>query len=280
MGQLDGKVALITGAARGQGRSHALHLAREGADIIAIDICGGLEGVSTPPATPADLEETRAGVEALDRRVVAAKADIRDVKELREAVNAGVSELGGLDIVCANAGVFALNRERRPKDARLRAAIWNSTIDTNLTGTWHTLECTVPILIEQGRGGSIVVTSSTAGLRAYTYRDTAITAYVASKHALTGLVRGYAKDLAEYGIRVNAIHPTGVHTLGIDNDVVGARVEEDPGLLEVVTNALPVDAIDVEDVSRGLLYLVGESGRYITGTGLVIDAGFTLVANG
>src|SRR5260370_12312453 len=138
-------------------------------------------GRASAPATPADLEETRAGVEALDRRVVAAKADIRDVKELREAVNAGVSELGGLDIVCANAGVFALNRERRPKDARLRAAIWNSTIDTNLTGTWHTLECTVPILIEQGRGGSIVVTSSTAGLRAYTYRDTAIPPDLATK---------------------------------------------------------------------------------------------------
>jgi SDR family mycofactocin-dependent oxidoreductase len=281
MTELDGKVALITGAARGQGRSHAIHLAREGADIIAIDLAGQIPSVTAPLSRPEDLEQTKKEIEALGRRIVTKQADTRDFDQLEAAVTEGIAELGsGLDIVLANAGIFAIAPEAQPRDHALRAAIWKETLDVNVTGTFNTLEITAPLLAEQGRGGVIVVTSSTAGLKGYTYRDLALTAYVTSKHALTGLVRGYATDFAKYNVRVNSIHPTGVHTMGIDNAVVSQRVNDDPGLLTILQNALPIDALDVEDVSRGILYLVGEGGRYITGSALVIDAGFNLVGNG
>jgi SDR family mycofactocin-dependent oxidoreductase len=280
MGELDGKIALITGAGRGQGRSHALHLAAAGADIIAIDVCKDVDGIPYPMSTHSDLAETQKLVEALGCRVVARQADVADAAQLEAAVAAGVEELGGLDIVIANAGVFPISQERRPADSRVRTRLWKQTLDTNITGTWNTLEATTPILVEQGRGGAVVITGSIAAAKGLTYRDVGLTAYVVSKHALTGLVRGYAKDLAEFNIRVNAVEPTGVHTMMIDNPVVGARIDDDPAMAVLFQNALPVDAIDVADVSRAVLYLVGESGRYITGSRLVIDAGHNLVATG
>ncbi len=280
MGELDGKIALITGAGRGQGRSHALHLAEAGADIIAIDICKDIDGIFYPMSTASELAETQKAIEALDRRVVALQADVRDAAQLETAVAAGVEELGGLDIVIANAGVFPVSPERQPADPLLRARLWKQTLDTNITGTWNTLEATTPILVEQGRGGAVVVTGSIAAAKGLTYADVGLTAYVVSKHALTGLVRGYAKDLAEFKIRVNAVEPTGVHTMMIDNPIVAARVTEDPAMGALFQNALPIDAIDTADVSQAVLYLVGESGRYITGSRLVIDAGHNLVAPG
>ncbi|WP_181779184.1 mycofactocin-coupled SDR family oxidoreductase [Pseudonocardia pini] len=280
MGQLDGKVALITGAARGQGRSHAVRLAQEGADIIALDICEQVPSVSYPMSNLDDLKETQQQVEALDRRIVTAQADIRDLVQLTSAVKAGVAELGGLDIVSANAAIWCINPEAQPTDPAVRAAIWKDTIDTNLTGVWHTLEATVPILVEQGRGGSIIITSSTAGLKGSTYNDLSLTAYVAAKHGLTGLMRGYAVDLAKHSIRVNTVHPTGVHTPMPENEIMAGRIERDPDLLRVMANALPIDAVDPVDISNAVLYLAAESGRFVTGQTLAVDAGFCVVAPG
>lgn len=280
MGQLDGKIALVTGAARGQGRSHAVRLAEEGADIIAIDICDQVGTVSYPMSTLDDLAQTQKLVEDLGRKITTRQADTRDLGQLRDAVTAGVKELGGLDIVCANAAIFCIDVDAQPEDPTRRARVWQDTIDTNLTGTWHTLEATVPILIEQGRGGAIVITSSTAGLKGSTYNDLALTAYTAAKHGLTGLMRGYAKDLAPHSIRVNTVHPTGVHTMMAENETLGARIQQDPDLLKVMANALPVDAVDPVDISNGVLYLAADSGRYVTGVTLSIDAGFNVVAGG
>ena len=280
MGQLEGKVALITGAARGQGRSHAIRLAQEGADIIALDICEQVPSVSYAMSTVDDLKETQRQVEDLDRRVFAAQADIRDLGQLTDAVRSGVAELGGLDIVSANAGIWCINPEPQPADPAVRAAIWKDTIDTNLTGVWHTLEATVPILVEQGRGGSIIITSSTAGLKGSTYNDLSLTAYVAAKHGLTGLMRGYAVDLAKHSIRVNTVHPTGVHTPMPENEIMAGRIERDPDLLKVMANALPIDAVDPVDISNAVLYLAADSGRYVTGVSLSVDAGFNVVAPG
>jgi SDR family mycofactocin-dependent oxidoreductase len=280
MGQLDGKVAFITGAARGQGRSHALRLAQEGADIIAIDICAQVDTVNYPLSTLEDLKETAQQVEALDRRIVTRQADVRDGRQLKDAVAAGVAELGRLDIVCANAGIFCIDVEAQPSDPDRREAIWRDTLDTNLTGVWHTLEATVPVLIEQGRGGAIIITSSTAGLKGSTYNDLPLTAYTAAKHGLTGLMRGYAKDLAPYSIRVNTVHPTGVHTMMPENETMAKRIELDPDLIKVMANALPVDAVDPVDISNAVLYLAADSGRYVTGVALSVDAGFNVVAGG
>jgi SDR family mycofactocin-dependent oxidoreductase len=280
MGQLDGKVALITGAARGQGRSHALRLAQEGADVIAVDICRQIDSVSFPMSTVEDLKETQRQVEALDRRIVTQQADVRNLPELKEAVDAGVAELGGLDIVSANAGIFAINPEPQPSDPAVRAAMWRDTIDVNLTGVWHTIEAALPILVEQGRGGAVIITSSTAGLKGSTYNDLALTAYTAAKHGLTGLMRGYAKDYAPHSIRFNTVHPTGVHTPMAENEVLGGRIARDPDLLKVMANALPVDAVDPVDISNAVLYLAADSGRYVTGVSLSVDAGFNLVAGG
>jgi SDR family mycofactocin-dependent oxidoreductase len=280
VGKVQGKVALITGAARGQGRAHAVKLASEGADIIAIDICKQISSIHYSMASLDDLDETRKAVEATGRRIETFAVDTRDFAELERATRAGVAALGSLDIVCANAGIFPLAPSPEPDTFAQRSQTWRDTIDVNITGTWHTLEATVPILKEQQRGGAIVITSSTAGLKGLTMGDSNLVAYVASKHALTGMVRGYAKDLAPHWIRVNSIHPTGVHTPMIDNEVVGQRVASQPELADIVTNALPIDALQPEDVSEALLYLVSDSGRFTTGSALLVDAGLNLVAPG
>lgn len=204
-GRVAGKVAFITGAARGQGRSHALRLAEEGADIIALDICKQLASARYDLATSEDLAETRKAVEALGRRVVTVEADVRDEQQLAEAFHAGVAEIGPVDIVIANAGV-ALFATDEPHEA------WQDTIDTNLTGVLNTLETAVPSMIERGQGGAIVLTSSTAGLRGILGPSRGALAYVASKHGMVGLMRSYANNLAAHSIRVNTVNPTGVET--------------------------------------------------------------------
>jgi SDR family mycofactocin-dependent oxidoreductase len=280
MGQLDGKVALITGAARGQGRSHSIRLAEEGADIIALDICAQIPSVSYPMSTPDDLKETQLLVERLDRRLSAHQADVRDRASLQRAVEGGLEQFGRLDIVCANAGIFCVNVEPQPTDPIRRAEVWRDTLDTNLTGVWNTFEATVPVLVEQGWGGAIIVTSSTAGLKGSTYNDLSLTAYTAAKHGLTGLVRGYARDLAPHGIRVNSIHPTGVRTPMAMNETFAAYAEKVPSIVQVMANALPVDVVEPVDISNAVLYLAADSGRYVTGVALPVDAGFTVVAGG
>lgn len=272
MGSLEGKIALVTGAARGQGRSHALGLAREGASIIAIDICKQIDSVTYPLATSEDLQETAAGIEALDQRVVAREADVRDREALHAAITEGVAELGGLDIVVANAGVWEVQLDE-PTDYAARHKIWQDTLDINLTGVWNTVESVTPILKEGGRGGAIVMTCSIQGLKGAGNNDISLTAYTASKHGLVGLMRTTAQDLAPHSIRVNTVHPTGVLTPMIANEIVPAYGEKHPQLGDLMGNALPVDVIEPQDVTNAVLFLVADTGKYITGVTLPVDAG-------
>jgi SDR family mycofactocin-dependent oxidoreductase len=267
MGRVENKVAFITGAARGQGRGHALRLAGEGADIIALDMCKQLPSARYDLATPDDLAETRKAVEALGRRVIALEVDVRDEQQLAEAFRAGVAEIGPVDIVIANAGV-ALFAVDQPHEA------WQDTIDINLTGVFNTLETVVPSMIERGAGGAIVMTSSTAGLRGILGPSRGSLAYVASKHGLVGLMRSYANNLAPHSIRVNTVHPTGVETPMIVTASIDAFLEANPELGAHVTNAMPVGLVSVDDVTSAVLYLVSDDGRYVTGTTLTVDAGF------
>jgi SDR family mycofactocin-dependent oxidoreductase len=273
MGALDGKVAFITGAARGQGRSHAVRLAQEGADVIAIDICDQPKTVSVPGASREDLEETARQVEELGRRIVWRVGDVRDVDFLTEAAKEGVAELGRLDIVVANAGIWAVG-ETEPEGLAERQRVWQETIDINLSGQFNTLEAAVPILVEAGGGGAIVLTSSTAGLKSMAINSLAQTAYTAAKHGLVGLMRNYAVELAPHRIRVNTIHPTSVKTPMIENEVTAAYLEKHPELAGLMSNLLPVDAVEPVDISNCVLFLVSDAGRYVTGVTLPVDAGF------
>jgi SDR family mycofactocin-dependent oxidoreductase len=277
MGLVEGKVAFITGAARGQGRSHAVELAREGADIIAVDICGPVEAMegSYAMATPEDLEETARLVQEQDRRCVTGIVDVRDRERLAQAVRAGVEELGRLDIVAANAGIWAVHLEE-PTDPARREVVWRDTIGINLTGVWNTLEATTPIMVEAGRGGAIVITSSTQGLKGAANNDISLTSYTAAKHGLVGLMRVAAVDLAPHWIRVNTIHPTAVLTPMVENEIVGAYAEQNPRFAEVTQNLLPVPAIEASDMTNALMYLVSDRGRYVTGVALPVDAGYLI----
>jgi SDR family mycofactocin-dependent oxidoreductase len=277
MGKLEGKVAFITGAARGQGRSHALTLAEEGADIIGVDLCTQLDSVDYPMSTPEDLEETVQLVEKLDRRMVAVKADVRDRSALESAVQKGLTEFGRLDIVLANAGIMAHDVKPGPGSEQK----FRDSLDVMAVGVWNTLQVTVPVLIEAGRGGAIVLTSSTAGVRVITTNfDGGMDGYNAAKFAVTGLMSSYAGRLAEYGIRVNAVAPTGVGTKMVMNEHFGKFMEANPHVANAYQNALPVPLIEPVDVSKGILYLVSDEGRYVTGHTLVIDAGMTSVGVG
>jgi SDR family mycofactocin-dependent oxidoreductase len=268
-GRLEGKVAFITGAARGQGRSHAIRLAQEGADIIAIDICKQIESVAYPMATPADLAETVRDVEALDRRIFAREADVRDEAGLRAAFEAGVAELGPVDIVLANAGIAPMSRQE-VGDA------WQDVIDVNLTGVFNTVEVAIPSMIVRGKGGAIVLTSSTAGINGIGGPTRGGLGYTASKHGLVGLMRSYANNLAAHSIRVNTVHPTGVNTPMVVNDIMQEFLQQDPSLSESMANALPVGMVEPVDISNAILWLVSDEGRYVTGVTLPVDAGFTI----
>ena len=240
MGKLQGKVAFITGAARGQGRSHAVRLAEEGADIIAVDICQQIDTVGYPMATPADLAETVKEVEALDRRIYAAEADVRDEAGLRGAFEAGVATVGPVDIVLANAGIAPMSRHEQPE-------VWQDVIDVNLTGVFNTVEIAIPSMIERGEGGAIVLTSSTAGINGIGGRTRGGLGYTAAKHGVVGLMRSYANILARHRIRVNSVHPTGVRTPMVVNDVMREFLA-DSGGNNALTNALPVDMVEPVDI--------------------------------
>ncbi|TFV55686.1 NAD(P)-dependent oxidoreductase [Geodermatophilus sp. DF01-2] len=272
MGRVDGKVAFITGAARGQGRSHALRLAEEGADIIAVDVCEQVETVPYPTATPDDLAETVRQVEALDRRIVAAEVDVRDLAGLTRVVEDGVAQLGRLDIVLANAGIST-----PASTLEMDEETWQTMIDVNLTGVWKTVRASVPHIIAAGRGGSVVITSSLAAI--YANPDTAH--YSAAKAGLVMLAKVMAKELAPQNIRVNTIHPTTVATDMILNEPTYRLFRpdlENPTRADfeeaaLTLNELPVPAIEAVDISNAVLYLVSDDGRYVTGTTHVVDAG-------
>ncbi len=268
--RLRGKVAFITGAARGQGRSHAVHLAREGADIVAIDICQQISTVTPPLGNKEDLAETVAQVEALGRRIVAREADVRDFAAIEAAVADGEAALGGINIVLANAGIAPVGG---PEPDHVET--FRDVIDVNLIGTWNTIRATAPGMIERARGGAMVLTSSTQGLTGRGGDGTAaVTGYAASKHGVVGLMHSVANWLAPHSIRVNSVHPTGVYTPMIINDVVSAYAANNPSGEAMSKNAMPVDLVEASDISNAVLYLVSDEGRYVTGVALPVDAGF------
>jgi (+)-trans-carveol dehydrogenase len=271
-GRVEGKVAFVTGAARGQGRSHAVRLAQEGADVIAVDICKQIDSVPMPMATPDDLAETVRQVEELDRRIVATLADVRDYPGLKRALDEGVAQLGRLDIVAANAGIASFGPAEELSDES-----WQDMIDVNLTGVWHTCKAAIPHLKAGGHGGSIIITSSAAGLKGYAN----VSHYVAAKHGVVGLMRTLAQELAPHMIRVNSIHPTQVDTPMIMNETAFRLflpdhehpTVEDFRPVSQTMNALPVPWVDAVDISNAVLFLASDEARYITGVPLPVDAG-------
>jgi (+)-trans-carveol dehydrogenase len=273
MARLEGKVAFVTGAARGQGRSHAVRLAQEGADIIAVDIAAQIETVPFPMGTPDDLAATIEEVEALDRRIIASAVDVRDYDALKATLDAGVARLGGLDIVAANAGIVSFGRAEE-----LTEQAWRDMIDVNLTGVWHTVKAAIPHL-RAADGGAIVITSSGAGLKG----NPNLAHYVAAKHGLVGLMRTLANELAPDRVRVNTVHPGSVDTPMIQNQATYHLFLPDHDAGEITRNevapafqaasALPVPWMEPVDISNAVLFLASDEARYITGVTLPVDAG-------
>lgn len=276
-GRVADKVAFITGAARGQGRSHAVRLAEEGADIIAIDICGPVSSnTQIEPATADDLAETADLVKRLNRRIVTAEVDVRDYEAVKRALDGGVEQLGRLDIVCANAGI---GNGGQTLD-RTTEADWTDMIDVNLSGVWKTVKAAVPHLISQGQGGSIILTSSVGGLKPYPHTGH----YIAAKHGVVGLMRTFAVELGSHSIRVNSVHPTNVDTPLFMNEGTMKLFRPDlesPGPDDLAVAAqfmhvLPVGWVDPVDISNAVLFLASDESRYVTGLTMTIDAGSML----
>ena len=275
-GRVEGKVAFITGAARGQGRSHAVRLASEGADIIAIDICKQIESVAIPLATPEDLAETADLVKGQNRRIYTAEVDVRDYAALKAAVDAGVEQLGRLDIIVANAGI---GNGGNTLD-KTSEEDWTDMIDVNLGGVWKTVKAGVPHILAGGQGGSIILTSSVGGLKAYPHTGH----YVAAKHGVVGLMRTFAVELGQHMIRVNSVHPTNVNTPLFMNEPTMKLFRpdlENPGpedlkAIAQMMHTLPVGWVEPEDISNAVLFLASDESRYVTGVTLPVDAGSCL----
>jgi SDR family mycofactocin-dependent oxidoreductase len=277
MGIAEGKVAVISGAARGQGRSHAVRLASEGADIIGLDICAEIPTMTYPNASRADLDETVRLVEAEGRRMIASVTDVRDADATKAAVDAGHAELGRIDIVLANAGIIRLG-DTPPE---LEAKTWEDTIGVNLDGAFHLLRAAIPHVIAGGRGGTVILTGSTAGTRPIGGVGAAGLAYTASKWALKGIGRQLAEGLAEHMIRVNVIHPTGVISGMTMNDAMFALHAEalaggDASVIAAMANAMPVEILEPAEISNAVAFLVSDQAKYITGVSLPVDAGFSV----
>ncbi|ANI40440.1 mycofactocin-coupled SDR family oxidoreductase [Mycolicibacterium vaccae] len=272
MGSLDGKVAFITGVARGQGRSHAMRLAADGADIIGVDICADIGSNGYPLATAAELEETVALVEASGAKMLGSVADVRDYRELKAALDRGVEHFGRLDIVCANAGIATMAFRELSEDEDLQ--MWTDVIDVNLVGTFHTAKAAIPHLIAGERGGAMVFTSSTAGLRGFGGMQGGGLGYAASKHGIVGLMRTLANALAPHSIRVNTVHPTAVNTMMAVNPAMTAFLEHYPDGGPHLQNPMPVGLLEPEDISAAVAYLVSDEAKYVTGVTFPVDAGF------
>jgi (+)-trans-carveol dehydrogenase len=272
MGRVQDKVAFITGAARGQGRSHAVRLAEEGADIFALDICAQIDGTAHSMGTWEDLQETQRLAEKHGRRIVIHRADVRDLGAIEQAVAVCLAELGRLDIVCANAGIssYGMTWEITPQ-------AWKDTLDVDLTGVWHTVRAAIPPMIAAGRGGSIVITSSSAGLVGIP----SLAHYTAAKMGVMGICRVLAQEVGQHFIRVNTVHPTGVDTeLALNPSVfklfmphLDNPTREDAAEIFKNMNILPIPWIDPVDVSNAVLWLASDEARYVTGIALPVDAG-------
>ena len=266
--QLKGRVAFITGAARGQGRAHAIRLAADGASVIAVDLCEQISSVPYPLATADDLAATVKLVEDTGARIVARQGDVRDRASLSSALQAGLDEFGRLDIVVANAGIAPM---QSGDDG------WRDVIDVNLTGVYNTIKVAIPTMVKQGTGGSIVLISSAAGLAGVGSPDAGSIGYAAAKHGVVGLMRVYANLLARQSIRVNSIHPSGVDTPMINNEFTRqwladlvAHSDSPPDM----GNAMPVEVLQADDIANAVAWLVSDQARYITGVTLPVDAGF------
>ena len=275
MGKFDGKVAFITGAARGQGRSHALRLAEEGADIVVMDLVAPIDSAIHDLASPDDLAETVAMVEGLGRRIIAARGDVRVTSDLDEVVKTALADFGHIDIVVANAGIFSFAPFWEITDTQ-----WNDMLDVVLTGVWRTVKAVAPSMIEAGRGGAIVITSSTAGLKQIPNSAH----YVAAKTGVVGLMKAMAVELAPYNIRVNTVHPTTVATPMILNeptyklfrpDLEHPTVEDAMDAFASV-NLFPVPWVEARDISNAVAWLASDEARYVTGHTLPVDAGFMI----
>jgi SDR family mycofactocin-dependent oxidoreductase len=276
-GRVEGKVAFVSGAARGQGRSHAVRLAEEGADIIAVDVCKRISSqTDIPAATPDDLAETADLVKNLNRRIVTAEVDVRDYDALKAVVDSGVEQLGRLDIIVANAGIGngGATLDKTNEDD------WRDMIDVNLSGVWKTVKAGVPHLLSGGHGGSIILTSSVGGLKPYPHTGH----YIAAKHGVIGLMRTFAVELGQHSIRVNAVCPTNVNTPLFMNEGTMKLFRpdlENPGPDDLAVAAqfmhvLPVGWVESIDVSNAVLFLASDESRYITGLPVTVDAGSML----
>jgi SDR family mycofactocin-dependent oxidoreductase len=270
VGRLEGKVAFITGAARGQGRSHAVRFAEEGADIVALDLCGQVDTVPYPMATPDDMANTVGLVESLGRRIIARQGDTRDGARIHEVVLEGLAEFGAIDIAVANAGIASVGYLWE-----LDEKSWREMIDVNLGGTWKTIKAVVPVMIER-RCGSVIVTGSSASVAGLPR----LGHYTAAKHGVIGLVKSFAIELASYGIRVNAVEPGNVNSPMINNPAAwaaftGSQEATGEQFAEAmqVNNALSVPWVETVDVSNAMLYLASDESRFVTGTQHVVDAG-------
>ncbi|MGV9803775.1 mycofactocin-coupled SDR family oxidoreductase [Mycobacterium sp. NPDC003449] len=274
-GALEGRVAFVTGAARGQGRAHAVRLAREGADIIAIDVCAAVDdSITYPPATPQDLAETVSAVEATGRKVLAREVDIRDLAAQQRVVADGVEQFGRLDIVVANAGVLSWGRifEMSPEQ-------WDTVVDVNLNGTWRTIRAAVPAMIEAGNGGSIIVVSSSAGLKATPGNGH----YAASKHGLVALTNSLALEVGEFGIRVNSIHPYSIDTPMIEPEAMAEIFGKYPNYLHSFA-PMPLQPagqsgeglstfMTPEEVTDVVAWLAGDGSATLSGSQIAVDRG-------
>ncbi|MCT7659090.1 mycofactocin-coupled SDR family oxidoreductase [Mycobacterium deserti] len=270
MGALEGKVAFVTGAARGMGRAHAVTLARGGADIVALDICRDFANTDYPGSTPDDLADTVKQVQGLGRRIVAGQADVRDPAAVDAVVADGLEEFGRLDIVIANAGIIRVSDCDDPRQT------FRDVVDVNLIGTWNTVDAAIPALVQGGRGGSIVLVSSTQGITATASDRAGVQAYAASKRGLVALMQGWAAQLAPHSIRVNTIHPSGVATDMIINETTMALAAAQDPWLVAQRNALPIALLEPADIAGAVAWLVSDAAHFITGTAWPLDAGFTL----
>ncbi|BBY43913.1 mycofactocin-coupled SDR family oxidoreductase [Mycolicibacterium celeriflavum] len=264
-GRVAGKRVLVTGAARGMGRNHAVRLAEEGADLILVDICESLPEVEYPLSSPEDLDETARLVEKCGGRAVTSVVDVRDAAALTEAVDAAVSELGGLDAAVANAGVLTVGTWETTTSEQ-----WRTVVDVNLIGSWNTCAAALPHLVD--RGGSLVLISSAAGLKGTPLH----LPYTASKHGVVGLSRALANELAAQNVRVNTVHPTGVPTGMTPESLHGLLGESRPDLVPIFLNALPIVMAEAIDISNAVLFLISDESRYVTGLEFKVDAGVTL----